>query len=255
MADDDFRRIQSLDRALRLLFAIADHGRPMSATDAANAIGLNRSTAWRLLGTLEQHGLLERDEANRYELGVATLRLAARAPWAAVARRARPIIEALAEQAGETTAVAVVTRGGFEVIDQVDGPHALGVRWIGVTGPLLYTSPGKLVLATLTEAELEAALDGTIEPRTPRSLTRLDDIRRELDDVRRRGAARSVEDYELGVNGVSAAATGADGRPVAFVTVTGPSSRLSAERLDEAEALVKAAAARLADALEFHLPK
>jgi DNA-binding IclR family transcriptional regulator len=249
MADDDFRRIQSLDRALRLLFEIAGSPLPLSGSEAAERVGINRSTAWRLLGTLEQHGLIERDEANRYEVGVGALRLIAETRWGSVARRARPIIEGLATETGESAAVSVLTRGGFEVIDQVDGPHALGVRWVGVTGPLWCTSPGKLILATLSDAELEAVLRGPIHPRTPNTLTDPDDIRVELEEVRSGGVARSIEDYEIGVNGISAAATDVNGRPLAIVTVTGPASRLSVARLVEVESLVKTAAARLANAL------
>lgn len=245
-ADEGFRPIQSLDRALRLLFEIAASPLQLTGADVAERVGLNRGTAWRLLGTLELHDLIERDRANRYDVGVGAFRLTNETRWVAVARRARPILEALAEALDETAALGVVTRGGFEVIDQVDGPHALGVRWVGITGPLVYTSPGKLILATLHDSELDALLDGFLCPRTPKSLTDPDDIRMELEEVRRRGVARSIEDYELGVNGMSAGVHDADGRLVAFVTVTGPSSRLTVERLDEVELSLKHAAARLA---------
>jgi IclR family transcriptional regulator, acetate operon repressor len=70
-----------------------------------------------------------------------------------------------------------------------------------------------------------------------------------LDDVRRRGIAFSIEDYEVGVSGISAPVADAEGHPVAFVNVTGPSSRLSAERLEEVEPLVRDAASRLGRAL------
>lgn len=249
MSDDDFRRIQSLDRGIKLLLQIAASPLPISGSEAAERVGINRSTAWRLLGTLEQHGLIERDDVNKYEVGVAVLRLVAETRWGSVARCARAIIEGLAAETSECAAVSVVSRGGFEVIDQVDGPQALGVRWIGVTGPLTSTSPGKLILATLSDAELEAVLREPIHPRTPKTLTDPDDIRAEIEDVRRRGVAHSIEDHEIGVNGISAAATDVEGRPVAFVTVTGPSSRLPVERLDAVEPLVRTAAARLADAL------
>lgn len=251
MPDDDFRRIQSLDRALRLLFEIAANPLALTGAEVAERVGLNRGTAWRLLGTLELHDLIERDDANRYDVGVGALRLATETRWAAVARRARPILEGLAAEYGETAALAVVTRGGFEVIDQVDGPHALGVRWFGVSGPLIYTSPGKLILASLPAAELDALLAGPPHARTPRSLTDPDDIRAELADVRRRDVARSIEDYELGVSGISAAARDAGGRLVAFVTVTGPSSRLTVARLDQVEPALKDAAARLATVLRL----
>ena len=190
MADDDFRRIQSLDRALRMLRDIASSPQGLTATEVAERVGINRSTAWRLLGTLEQNDLVVRDDANRYEVGVGVLRLASQARWTSVARAARPILERLAATTGDSAAVSVVFRGGFEVIDQVDGPRALGVRWVGITGPLFHTSPGKLVLATLSDDELEAVLRGPIPATAPGSLTDPVKIRAELEEVRRRGSRR-----------------------------------------------------------------
>jgi DNA-binding IclR family transcriptional regulator len=82
------------------------------------------------------------------------------------------------------------------VIDQVDGPHALGVRWVGITGPLFHTSPGKLVLASLSEQEVDAVLRGPVPATTPHALTDATAIRAQLDEVRRRGIALSIEDHE-----------------------------------------------------------
>jgi IclR family acetate operon transcriptional repressor len=253
--DEDFRRIQSLDRALRMLAEIAASRQGLTATEVAERVGINRSTAWRLLGTLEQHDLLGRDEGNRYELGIGMLRLASQARWSTVARAARPILEGLAAETGDSAAVSVVLRGGFEVIDQVDGPHALGVRWVGVTGPLLHTSPGKLILASLSDGELDAVLRGPIVATTPHSLTDPAAIRKELEEVRRRGIAFSVEDYEIGVNGISAPLNDANDDLIAVVTVAGPSSRLSVERLEQIEPSMKDAAAHLAHALGLATPQ
>ena len=87
------RTIQSVDRAAALLKAIADASRPPTVVELAETCGLNRSTAWRLLATLDAHGLIERDPVSqRYSLGYAFLRIAAGADVDPLVRRARPVL-------------------------------------------------------------------------------------------------------------------------------------------------------------------
>jgi len=243
--------IQSLDRGARLLEVIARSPQPLTGVEAADHAEINRSTAWRLLATLEQHRLVERDETGRYQVGIGVFGLAAATRWGAVARRARPILERLGTQVDSTVAVAVVDGGGYEIIDQVDSSHALSVRWVGVRLPLTSTSVGKLILAAMDESELDLFLRHPIAERTPRTLTDPAAVRAELDEVRRTGIATSVGDYEVGVNGISAAARDAQGRPVAFIAVTGPDVRLTTASLPAVAPLVLAAAAELEDALEL----
>src|SRR5919201_6894677 len=97
------QRIQAVDRAAALLKAVAASAHPASAQELAEACGLNRSTAWRLLATLEQHGLVERDAVTqRYGVGYALLGIAAAADHDPLTRRARPALEQLARETGET---------------------------------------------------------------------------------------------------------------------------------------------------------
>jgi len=237
--------IQSLDRGIRLLEVIVRNDQPLTGVEVADRAEINRSTAWRLLATLEQHDLVERDESGRYGVGIGLFGLAAATRWGAVARRARPILERLCATVDATAAVAVVDGGGYEVIDQVDGLYTLSVRWVGARLPLSCTSVGKLMLASLDEGELESFLRHPIEPRTPRTLTDPNDIRAELDEVRRTGVATSIGDYEVGVNGISAAARDAHGLPAAFIAITGPDVRLTTASLVDVAPLVLAAAAEL----------
>jgi len=244
--------IQSLDRGVRLLEVIARNPHPLTGVEVADRAQINRSTAWRLLATLEHARLVERDATGRYEVGIGVFGLAAATRWGSIARRARPILERLCTQVDSTAAVAVVDGGGYEIIDQVDGPYSLSVRWIGVRLPLSCTSVGKLILAALDEQELELFLRHPIAPRTPRTLTDPNDVRAELEEVRRTGVGTSIGDYEIGVNGISAAARDVHGRPVAFIAVTGPDVRLTTAGLPDVAPMVLEAAAELEDALELN---
>ena len=178
--------------------------------------------------------------------------MAAATRWGSIARRARPILERLCSQVDATAAVAVVDGGGYEIIDQVDGSYSLSVRWIGVRLPLSCTSVGKLILASLDEHELELFLRHPIAARTPLTLTDPGDVRAEIDEVRRTGVATSIGDYEIGVNGISAAAHDVHGRPVAFIAITGPDVRLTTASLPDVAPIVLDAAAELEAALELN---
>jgi DNA-binding IclR family transcriptional regulator len=248
---DPVRTIQALDRGLRLLTLIAESPRPLSRSEVARLAHLNPSTAFRLLATLEAHGLIERVPGGRgYRRGVATLLLAAGGIEEAIRRHARPLLEILRDATGESSVVSAVGAANFAPLEQVDGIHALSVRWIGRRFPLNCTSPGKLVLAAMTEAELDAFLAHPLEALTPLTLTDPTAIRAELAEVRRTGIATSIGDHELGVIGISAAARDAGGRPVAVVSVTGPDVRLTTARLGAIAPLVRSAADELARALD-----
>jgi DNA-binding IclR family transcriptional regulator len=249
------RHIQSLERGMRLLEVVAESPYPLTGVEAADRAGINRSTAWRLLATLAREGMLERDSNGLYQVGLRLFTLAAAAPWGAIALRARPILESLSGATNETTAVAIAYSGGFEVLDQVDGPHVLSVRWVGVHMPLLSTSVGKLILAGLSDEELDHYLRHPIHPRTPNTLTDPAAIRAELEEVRRTGIGISLGDHELGVTGVSAAARDARGKLVAFISVTGPEVRLPETRIRQIAPLVRSAAADLEQALGLREPE
>ena len=184
------RTIQALDRGLRLLTVIAESPHPLTRSEAARLAGLNPSTAFRLLATLEAHGLIERAPGGGYRRGVATLLLAAGGIEESIRRHARPLLEVLRDATGESAVVSAVGAASFAPIEQVDGVHALSVRWIGRRYPLHCTSPGKLVLAAMGEDELGAFLARPIEALTPLTLTEPDAIRAELDDVRARASRR-----------------------------------------------------------------
>ncbi|HTE59425.1 MAG TPA: IclR family transcriptional regulator [Solirubrobacteraceae bacterium] len=226
-------RIQSIDRAVELLEAIAGAPEPETAPALADACGLNRSTAWRILATLEHHGLVERDpDSNRYSLGVAVLKLAAAAGHEPLVRLAHPVLRRLADATGETVNVAVARRLELVYADQVQARHVMAPNWLGHTVPLHATSTGKAFLAALPPDELEAIVRAGFERFTDTTITDPAALRAELERVRARGFAVSHGELEQALWGVSAAARDAAGRPAAVVSVWGADARVR-DRLDE----------------------
>ncbi len=241
-------RIQSIDRAAELLAAIAAAPEPETAPALADRCGLNRSTAWRILATLEHHGLVERDPAsNRYSLGFAVVALAAAAGHEPLVRRAHPVMRRLAEATGETVNLAVARRLELVYADQVQAPHVMAPNWLGHAVPLHATSTGKAFLAALPADELDALLRPGLERFTDSTITEPDALRAELAHVRSRGFAVSHGELEPALWGVSAVARDAAGRPAAVVSIWGSDARVR-ERIEQLGRLA-ADAARELDAL------
>ena len=233
--------VQSVQRAAALLEAIADSAEPRTAPELAELCGLNRSTAWRLLATLEDEGLVDRDPAsNRYSIGPAAARLAA-AATDSLPRAARPHLEELSHRTGETVSLAVPRRLQLVYVDQVQAPHVMAADWLGRAVPLHATSTGKALLATLPPEELDAALAQSLPQFTDRTITDPAELRAELDRTKRRGYAVSRGELETALWGASAPVKDRNERAVAVVSVWGSTGRLKAKgRLDE---LGRAAAA------------
>jgi DNA-binding IclR family transcriptional regulator len=239
-------RIQSIDRAAELLEAIAAAPEPETAPALADACGLNRSTAWRILATLEHHRLVDRDpDSNRYRLGFAVLKLAAAAGQEPLVRLAHPVLRRLADATGETVNLAVARRLELVYADQVQARHVMAPNWLGHPVPLHATSTGKAFLAALPPAELDAIVRAGLERFTDTTITAPRALRAELDDVRERGYAVSRGELEPPLWGVSAVACDASGRPIAVVSVWGADARVR-DRLDA----LGAQAARAAGELE-----
>src|SRR5919112_6022470 len=96
-------KVQSVDRALRLLGEVADRSGGATVAELAAAADLNRATVWRLLGTLAAHGLVDRDPAsNRYRIGYGVLRLSAAADDEALRPISHPVPEEVRARCGET---------------------------------------------------------------------------------------------------------------------------------------------------------
>lgn len=226
-------RVQSLDRAVELLHAVADTapgGEPVATL--AQRCGINRATAWRLLATLEHHGLVERDRASgRYLIGYTVERLAATAGVDGLVRRARPVVERLAELTGETANLALARHGEITYVDEVVPRAVLSARWLGRAAPPHATSTGKALLAWLPEDRWADLLAASPYRYTDTTITDRAALRAELAAVREQGYAVSVGEMEPSLFGVSAAVRDPRGNPVAILSIWGPRDRVPEDRL------------------------
>jgi DNA-binding IclR family transcriptional regulator len=228
------QRIQAIDRAVHLLQAIAASSHSPTLIDLAASCGLNRSTAWRLLGTLEHHGLVARDSVTQgYTLGFEVVALASRTDYEPLLRRARPILQEYAKSLGETLTLAVPRGFDLVYVDQVDPPGVVRPSWLGQLPVLHATSSGKVFLASLSSRELEAVIPEQLERFTEHTLIDKESLLADLSATRARGYGTCDREYEEYSNGVAAPVVGYAGRPLAIVAIWAPSQRVTAASMPD----------------------
>ena len=193
-------QVQVIARAAAILRALEDEAAGLSLGQIAQRVNLARSTVQRIVAALEAEKFLIAASPNgRVRLGPTILRLAASARTDFVAV-ARPYLTQLSSELKETVDLSVVKKDHLVFIDQVIGSQRLRiVSAVGETFPLHCTANGKAYLATLDDAAIAELLGTSFEPRTPRTLTRLDDLLRDLKSVRRSGVAIDREEHALGI--------------------------------------------------------
>ena len=243
-------RVQSLERAITLLEATADSSPDGdTAANLAARCGINRATAWRLLSTLEQSGLVERSPVtNRYTVGFAVARMASVAGFDGLIRRAHGTLRRVSEQTGETANLAVVRQLGLTYIDEVTPPVVLSAKWLGRQAPLHATSTGKALLAWLPPEEAESLLTEPLTAFTDTTVTDRGRLAAELEATRERGYSVCVGEMERNLYGVSAPVFGNRTRPFAIVSIWGPQDRVPESRFADLGVLALGAADEIARA-------
>lgn len=238
--------VQSVDRALTVLALLARSGE-LGVTQLAAGLGVHKSTAFRLLATLEAHDLVEQvADRGKFRLGVGLLRLAG----AGVARldlvqESRPVAVRLAHQVGETVDLTILSGCGALYLDQVPGPSALALHnGVGQVVPLHATAHGKVLLA-FGPPELTEGLARSLPRFTARTTGDADRLRAELAEVEGLGFAVTVDELEVGLTAVAAPVRSAEGEVTAAVGASGPTFRLPPERLPAIADQVVAAAAEI----------
>lgn len=245
--------IQSVDRAVAVLELLAREGEA-SVTDVGTALRVHKSTAFRLLAALEARGLVEQvAERGRYRLGFGIVRLAAGATMHLdLVEQSRPVTRRLAAEVGETVNVAILQSDCAVNVDQVRGPAAVtSHNWIGQRTPLHATSSGKVLLAHADPAERERLLSLPLERFTPATITDQGVLRGQLEEILHRGWGFTIEELERGLNAVAAPIRAHDRAVIAAVSVSGPSYRLTPERIESAARAVVVAATEISERLGY----
>jgi IclR family acetate operon transcriptional repressor len=226
--------VGSVTRAIALLDALADSDAGLGVNELARRIGVNASTASRLLATLESSGLVERTAGGPYRLGLRLVALSDRVLGQLdVRQRARPLLTRLAEQTGETATLSVPSGGEAVTVDFVPGASSVvSMARVGRPSILHATAVGKIVLAFGGDSGVGAGAgpgsDGEppLTAYTERTITDPGVLRAEIAGVRDRGYAEAIGEREPDLGAVAVPVLGRGGELAAIIGIQGPASRL-----------------------------
>ena len=239
-------QVQSLDRALGLLEAIAGHDQGIALTDLAQAVRLAPSTAHRLLKSMQSRDFVRQDaERGLWFIGARAFMVGnAFARSRDIAGLARPVMWPLMAKVGESVNLAVLDNDEPVYLSQVECRQMMRAHALpGARPPIHCSGVGKALLAYLSGDRVAAVLSRRgLRRFTDKTITDAGSFARKLQEVKVRGFAVDDEEQSLGMRCVAAAVFDENGDPVAALSVTGPTARISDAKLTEIGNAVRQAA-------------
>ena len=247
----DQPQVKILDKALRVLMLFTPEQPEWGVTSIARSVDMPKSTVHRILRVFEQHAFLTQDaDTRRFRLGLAGIELGRRAQEGLELRRiALPVMEQISALTGETVLLQVLSPDGDQVVCIERVQQRSGLRLIlevGATAPLYAGCSSKVLLAYRTNDEIERVLRDELRPITPHTITDPSQIRAQLAEIRRDGFSVSFEETDEGVAGVSVPVRDARDRVIAGLTISGPTTRVTASTIARFTGIALEGARRIA---------
>lgn len=224
---------KALTKGIALVELLTGHPRGLRLADVIRMADVPKATALRLLDALTAAGLVRCDDAGRYRLGPQC------AVWGSafidhldLRTEAHDLLAGLAETSGETAHLGIADGTRILYIDKIDSPHALRMfSRVGASNPMYCTALGKAILAYADAAVVGEVIAAGLPRRTENTITDAESLHAELARVRRQGHAVDDVENEEGVRCVAAPAFDHHGRVTAALSIAGPATRMTRERL------------------------
>jgi len=222
--------INSIIRASHILKCLSGGKSHFKMSELARHVGLDRSTTYRILLSLERTGFVEKDKkAGTYSLGLAAFEIGnAYLSQMDLIQVCRPIMADLAQKVQETVHLAVLSDTEIVYVDKCDSPRTLGVMSkIGQRGPVYCTALGKTLLAFQSEDEQSRIIhDIRLIPLTPRTITSKQKLVEELKGIRKQGYALDRREIEEDVECIGAPIRNHIGDVIAALSISGPQKKI-----------------------------
>lgn len=248
--------IQAVSHALDLLEQFHEDVDELGVTELSKRLKLHKNNVFRLLATLESRGYIEQNKATEnYRLGLKALELGQTfIRQMGLLRQAKPILERMVEQSNETSYVVIYKDDHVVYLDVVE--TNLTVRVVSRVGsrlPAYCTASGKIHLAFMTDEELDELLPQIdYVQHTSTTISSPEAMRKELQQIREQGYAFDDEELDQSVRCLAAPIRDYTRRIVGAISVSGPTMRVSNERVQsELTPLVLESARELSTRLGF----
>lgn len=237
--------VQSLDKAIFVLKVVAE-GRGLALSEVAKQAGYSAPTVYRSLVTLQKHGVVEFDEATQlWRVGVEAFRIGSQfIANTSVVERARPIMQDLMNETGETANLGIISDGEVVFLNQVETHKPIRAFFRpGTRGAIHASGIGKAIFAFMSETELsKLASKMEFSNFTPKTTSDMEGLMQMRNETRLSGFAVDDEERTLGMRCIAAPIFNNFKEVVAALSVSGPTVRVSQQDIARLGTLVRAAA-------------
>lgn len=246
--------LRALDRAVTILWTLAEHPAGLSLAALARETGLTTTTAHRILAALRSKRLVRESADGLHLLGIGTLMLSR--PYLEgleLRSEALPHLKALNAEVNEACHLGALASPHIVYIEKLDSTHPVRmVSRVGSTMPAVRTAMGRAILALSSEATVDQVLADSLQQLGP--VADEAHVREALERARSLGYATDLEENEPGISCIGAAVRDADGRPIAAISVSSPTARFQERDFDAFAARVVDTAAAISESLGYLAP-
>jgi DNA-binding IclR family transcriptional regulator len=235
MKDPSEYNVRSVERAFQIMSCFDDEHPERGISEIAQAVGLHKATAYRIVTTLVNYGYLEWiADVQKYRLGLELTNLGFKVIRRMDLRReALPFMRKFVDHWDETCDLSIFTHGRVFYIEVLRGNHALTIAAaVGQRLPSYCTASGKLFLSYLPAEELDEILKHPLTAYTKNTITSPDQLRDQLKAIRQQGYATDHEEYEVGIYAIAAPIFNRNGNVIAAIGGPSPTSRMTPERIN-----------------------
>jgi IclR family KDG regulon transcriptional repressor len=249
--------VKSVDRALKIVKLISEKKDGMGVTEVSRQIDINKSAVYRILSTLVQHGFIEQDpESGRYKIGYHFLEISSKLLDSIDLRaESSPFLKELENLTNEAIHLVVYDQGEVVYIEKLEGNETLRMHsQVGRRAPMHCTGVGKVILSFLPTHEVIRIIDQKgLARHTDHTITNQETFLKELAKVKKQGYAFDLEENEDGISCVAAPIFNHQGKIVAAVSISGPTMRMTEERMSKLQDHVISVCERISRRLGFKM--
>lgn len=247
--------MKSVEKVLDILEVFSNQEKEIGIAELANLSGLNISTVHRIVTTLLSRGYLnQRQKRAKYSLSPKLLQFCSNVKKRMkITDVAFPLLDGLNKAVNESVNLAILDRDEAVYVEHIESSHTLRMfTQVGNRVPLHCTGVGKVFLAHMGAEEIERYLKSKGLPRlTGKTITDFNGLKEELLIIKREGVATDDEETEPGLRCVAVPLKNGDEKVVAAISVSGPSARLTDEKMQELKPLVKSCALDISRLIGF----
>ena len=233
-------KIKSIDKALDVLEFLSANDLEIGIVEISKQLNMGLSTVHRILATLKSRNyIIQNPKTAKYRLGIKLFELGCEVQSTKnLIKMVRPYLRELSRITNETANVAILEDKEVIYLDTIESSETLRTEIRqGTRTPAHCTALGKCLLAFLTDSDFEQLYrrDEQITSLTPQSISSWSELKRELNKVKEQGYALDLEEYKIGIHCVGVPIFNGKGEAIAAISITGPASRFTGEKMEEAK--------------------